>query len=197
VADDDRLAAMWWLLLENGPRPGEVFAVRWSDLKGHVLHIRRALIRMKDGTYSFGATKTHAARELRLSAELVAALKSHKARQNAERLQAGRHYHTDLDLIFATELGEPLRHDVVTRMYKRLVKQAKAPALHLYGLRHTSASLKDEAGVSARTIAEGLGHKDPTITQKFYVRSGVAQQEAATVAMSALLAAAAPKTRKA
>jgi integrase len=114
-------------------------------------------------------------------------LKAHQAQQKKERFKAGRHYHVKLDLVFGNELGEPLRHDVTTHQYKRLVKRAKVPALHLYGLRHTSASLKDEAGVSARTISEGLGHKDPGITMRYYIRSGEAQQRAAPAALSALL----------
>jgi len=191
VAGEDRLAALWRLLLETGLRPGEAFAVRWSDLAGDVLHVRRGLIRLRDGTYSFGPIKTHATRELRLSPTVVAALKDHKKRQAGERLKAGRHYHKDLDLIFGTELGEPLRHDVTTRQYKRLVKEAKVPALHLYGLRHSSASLKIEAGVDARTVSEGLGHKDVGTTLRFYVRPSEAQQRQATSALSAILTSAA------
>jgi site-specific recombinase XerD len=40
------------------------------------------------------------------------------------------------------------------------VKEAKVPALHLYGLRHSSAPLKIETGMDVRTVSEGLGHKD-------------------------------------
>jgi integrase len=193
VSESDRLAALWRVLLETGLRPGEAFGLKWSDLAGDVLTVRRSLIRLRDGSVTFGPTKTHATREAQLSPEVVAALKAHRARQKGERLKAGRHYHVKDDLMFGTELGEPLRHDVVTRQYKRLVKEAKVPALHLYGLRHTSASLKDETGASARTISDALGHKDPGITQRYYIRSGEAQQREATADLSALLKRAATK----
>jgi integrase len=196
-ADADRLAALWRVLLDAGIRPGEAFALRWGDVVGDVLTPRRNLVRLKDGEVRYDPTKTHATKPRYLSVETVAALKSHQARQKRERFKAGRHYWAKLDLVFGNELGEPLRHDVVSRQYKRLAKAAKVPALHLYGLRHTSASLKDEAGVSPRTISEGLGHKDPGITMRYYIRSGEAQQRAAPAALSALLKRAAKPAKKA
>ena len=197
VADTDRLAALWRVLLDAGIRPGEAFALRWGDVVGDVLTPRRNLVRLKTGEVRYDPTKTHATKPRYLSGETVAALKAHQARQKRERFKAGRHYWAKLDLVFGNELGEPLRHDVVSRQYKRLVKAAKVPALHLYGLRHTSASLKDEAGVRARTISEGLGHKDPGITMRYYIRSGEAQQRAAPAALSALLKRAAKPAKKA
>jgi len=73
-------------------------------------------------------------------------------------------------------------------MYGRIVKRAKVPALHLYGLRHTSASLKLELGTDIKTVSEGLGHKDAGTTLRFYLRSSEAQQRKATDALAAALA---------
>jgi hypothetical protein len=76
-----------------------------------------------DGTSAFKlihytTPKTKAAlRTITLFPESVAALKKHRAMQNAERLAVGEAW-CDLDLVFATPMGGPHSPDTV---YKNLI----------------------------------------------------------------------------
>src|SRR5262245_21473213 len=49
VVAGDRLEALWWLFLGTGIRSGECAALRWDDLKGNQLTIRRRVYRLKTG----------------------------------------------------------------------------------------------------------------------------------------------------
>lgn len=47
--------------------------------------------------------------------------------------------------------------------------------------RKTVATRMDEAGLSARAIADHIGHSNPSMTQDVYMGRGVAVAEAATI----------------
>ena len=71
-------------------------------------------------------------------------------------------------MIFADEIGRPLRPANVSKAFARHVREAGLPALSLHGLRHTWATLGLEAGVDTVYISELLGHSSPTITMNVY-----------------------------
>ena len=74
------------------------------------LQVRQA-VEMLDGKPHITTPKTTAAlRTITLFPESIAALKSARARQNAERLAAGDAWR-DFDLVFATPTGGPLSPD--------------------------------------------------------------------------------------
>jgi integrase len=76
------------LAIHTGLRSGELLGLKWmdADLDAGTLAIRRSLD--VDGT--FKTPKNRAAkRTLTLTRQTLDALQTHKARQNAERLQAG------------------------------------------------------------------------------------------------------------
>jgi integrase len=58
------------------------------------------------------------------------------------------------------------------------------PGLKSHGLRKTCATLLDTAGLSARTIAEYLGHAKPSMTQDVYMSRNVGSADAAARIMS-------------
>src|SRR5262245_10078383 len=71
-------------------------------------------------------------RRLRLDAEAMAALRPHRARQNAERVALGPD-HQDYGLGFATHDGAPLNYCNVTRAFKRLLARAgRSPTVRFY-----------------------------------------------------------------
>ncbi|MEW6663434.1 MAG: hypothetical protein ACOY9Y_07600 [Bacillota bacterium] len=80
-------------------------------------------------------------RTISISPELVAALKKHRAEQNALRLQAGPVWQ-DLALIFCTEKGTPINPDnLIPRHFIPLLEKAGLPRIRFHDLRHTHATL--------------------------------------------------------
>ena len=84
---DDRLYALWFLLLTTGLRRGEVAALRWSDidLTAKKLSVQRTRVTV-DYTVVENELKTpQSRRRLALDADTVEALRAHRGRQTADR----------------------------------------------------------------------------------------------------------------
>jgi integrase len=120
----------------------------------------------------------------------VAALRTFKAIQAAERLAAGPGYANPGDLVAVDELGVPLRAEVFGDRFRRIARAANLPVIRLHDLRHTAASLLHESGaVSLRTLAAVLGHADPSFTLRTYAHSTDEAVTAATATLAGLLSA--------
>jgi integrase len=128
--DGNRYGALWALLLLTGLRPGEALALRWDDLEGDRLRVRRALVRLSDGSWSFQETKTKKGRTVTLPATAARLLQRHRARQAELKLLVGPDYATH-GLLFATEFGQPADwHNLVHRYFRPLLARL---ALRLKG----------------------------------------------------------------
>lgn len=131
VCHTDRYGALFALLVWTGLRPSEGLGLTWADVDfdGKRLTIRRALVRMT-GSAELRTTKTDRARVLPIPEDLVALLRSHRARQAQEKLVAGAEY-ADMGLVFATRYGKPEHLDnLARRHFKPLLLRA---AYHLAG----------------------------------------------------------------
>jgi integrase len=106
AAAGNRFEALYVVAIHTGLRRGELLGLRWADadLDAGTLAIRRSLD--VDGT--FKAPKNRAARRtLKLTPRALEDLKTHKVRQNAERLRAGSRWQ-DQDLVFPNTVGKPM-----------------------------------------------------------------------------------------
>jgi integrase len=68
-----------------------------------------------------------------------------------------------------------------------LLKSAELPAIRLYDLRHTAATISLAAGVSPKVISEQLGHASVAFTLDVYSHVLPHMQEAAAEKVQALL----------
>jgi integrase len=152
----DRLHALYVVAVTAGLRPGEMLALRWSDvdLAAGTLRINRAL-----SGGEFAATKTpRSRRKIELSKTARAALRRHRKRQLEEQMQQAGLW-KDHGLIFPSSVGTPLSHRNVVRSFKALLKRAGLPVgTRLYDLRHTCATLLLNGNVHPKYVQELLGH---------------------------------------
>jgi integrase len=161
-------------MLSNGPRPEECFGLQWPDLdleKGrveiyHVLKWNRT-----GGGWRFrDYPKTDAGfRTLTLDPPVIAVLQEWRKQQLLERLQAGKRYQNN-NLVFSTPTGEPLYPtNVHRRHFRPLIKSSRLnPALRLYDLRHSFATLSLAAGVEPKMVSYALGHASVAFTLDVY-----------------------------
>jgi integrase len=166
-------------------RPGEALGLRWEDLEGERLTVRRALVRLKKGAWKLRQPKTGNGRTVTLPAPALKALTRHRARQSKARLLLGSEYAGN-GLVFASTFGGPLwwanivrRHfaPAIARTAVRLAgveDSAKAltdtglEQMRPYDLRHSAATLLLAAGEHPRVVAELLGHSKITLTLDTY-----------------------------
>lgn len=187
ACDHERLGPLWLLLLFGGLRPSEALALRWDDLHDNTVHVRRVIIDRDKMPLQFAPPKSKQSRRvLVLPQVVVAALRRHRKAQATEQLAAGDAW-SGQDLIFCDETGAALRQDWTRSSFKRVVKAAKLPALRIYDLRHSAASLLLDAGEDLKVISERLGHSTILLTSDTYLHTSHGVQSRAAARYDSLV----------
>jgi integrase len=192
---DTRWGPLIAVLLMTGLRPGELCALRWSDLEGSTLRVQRALSHTADG-WRMGEPKTRGSRRTIVLSEVEQrALERQRKRQAKQRLKAGAAWEEN-DLIFATRLGRSLDPWRTARVVlPRLLAKAELPRIRAYDLRHSHASLLLAAGVPVTDVSARLGHASAKMTLDVYAHALPGAQELAATTMARLVTAATATAR--
>jgi integrase len=152
-------------LARAGLRPGEAFALKWSDLNfdRREILVERALSRGQ-----LGSTKTGTTRLCDMSQELAAALREWEIRRKREKLRQG--WKEMPQWVFQNRDGKPLDESKARKRFVAALTRAGLRDHRLYDLRHTFATtlLKNRAPITY--VAAQLGHGDPATTLRWYAR---------------------------
>lgn len=185
---DDRLYALWTVLLATGLRRGEALGLRWDDvdLDRRRLSIQRA-VTVVDYEIVVSEPKTaRGRRSVSIDPTTAAVLVAHRKRQLEERLAWGPAWQ-ESGYVFTTEDGRVLHPQRVTQVFKRLASEAGLPPIRLHGLRHTAATLALTAGIHPKVVSERLGHATVGITLDTYSHVGEGLQEEAAARVAGLI----------
>ncbi len=88
----------------------------------------------------------------------------------------------------ATNSGLPLdATNISKKHFKPLLKSAGLPAIRLYDLRHTAATLRLVNGEHPKVVQEMLGHASITLTMDTYSHVLPGMQEESAARLDALL----------
>jgi integrase len=137
-----RLEALFTVALAIGLRSGEASGLKWSavDLERGEIHVRQALQRVKGKGLALVPPKSEKSRRtIQLPDICVDALRTHRARQQAEREWAGSAW-KDTAFVFTSKIGTPLDDRRVLLEFTRLVKVAGLPKQRFHDLRHACIS---------------------------------------------------------
>lgn len=167
---DFQLEVMFNLFLATGIRAGELCALHWDDLNldTGLLYIRHTLIRL-NGEYRRDTPKTSGSeRRIVLPQYIIDLLKEHKRRQTLERFKAGTVWQAP-DAVFTNNSGGYNISGNLNNKLHRICRNAGLPSdIHLHSLRHTHASLLINSNVTAKVIADRLGHSTTKTTLDTY-----------------------------
>jgi integrase len=177
----DQKARDWGLLdfvdmmLATGKRIGETCAITWDalDLDAGTVEIRGTVIRVKgQGLRIKPKPKSRAGyRKLRLPSWAVDMLRCRKQQAVPN----------DWRVVFTSPMGL-LRDPSNTQADLRDVFQRIGyPWVTSHVFRKTAATLLDDAGVTARKIADQLGQAQVSVTQDYYLGRKIASEDAARV----------------
>jgi integrase len=150
-----------------GARRGEILALRWMDIKEGRATIERSLTQTRD-VLEFKGPKDDKPRTIKIPASALAALETHRRRQEEFRQQFGPDYRAG-DLIFANPDGSPLKPDSVSAAVSLVFRRLKLPkGASLHSLRHTHTSHLLADGVPLPVVSARLGHSSIRTTQEIY-----------------------------
>ena len=183
LQDDDKarrhdLPDLVFFMLATGVRIGEALGVIWSqvDLEAGTVHITSTLIRVKgEGLLRKGTKSAAGERTLPLPLSAVAVLR--------RRFMSGAR----LDQPVFPDVRGGFRDPANVRRAFREARGKEALAwITSHTFRKTAATILDEAALSARLVADQLGHSRTSMTQDFYLGRRAVDSQAATALDAAL-----------
>jgi len=182
-AKEDRLYAFFVMALDSGMRPGELFALRWSDIDfdaGRVT-VKKSLAENEWGQLEVKDVKTQKGRrQIRLAAFTISVLLDHRKKMLAEGHATAP--------VFCNTAGHFIHlTDLHRNSYKPILKRAGLSGVRLYDLRHTCATLLLLAGENVKVVSERLGHSSTVMTLDVYSHVLDGMQEQAASKMEKIL----------
>ena len=171
-----------WLIVAagTGMRPGELAALRWSDIDFDAaeLVVHRAIGPAPAGTIGPGGltglvekdTKTHRARPISIDAATLDILADHRRAAVERALAANSTSLAPDSYVFSHEpTGQrPWRPSSVGAQFRRICRRLGIEGLKLYGTRHFHATQLLAAGVDPVTVAGRMGHARTSTTLDIY-----------------------------
>lgn len=146
----------------TGARKGEINALKWSDIDGNIMHIRRSIAqKLKGGDVETPPKNKSSYRDLQIPTPLMKILNEHKERQ-----RAATHLFTEDFRVCGGE--RPLRDTSIENKNKAFAKAADLPHIRIHDFRHSHASLLANEGINIQEVARRLGHSNVQMTWNTY-----------------------------
>lgn len=180
-----RYGLVFAVAVTTGMRPSEYLALRWDDVDWNrgTATVARTLEKGRGG-WTFADTKRASSRRVIKLQEWIV----ERVRQSYElSLVESTPHPAAAAQVFTTMIGQPIDSDYLARRFKQLLRQAGLPAMRLYDLRHTAATLALAAGVPPKVISEQLGHASSAFTMDTYSHVLPHMQAEAAIRVGALL----------
>lgn len=146
----------------TGMRKGEINALKWTDLDGDILHIRRSVnqkVKGKDIVETPPKNRS-SFRDVQVPIPLMKILSEHKERQKQTdsfsedyRICGGKSCLSDSSL---------------ANKNIRFAKEAELHQIRIHDFRHSHASLLANEGINIQEIAKRLGHSNIEMTWNTY-----------------------------
>lgn len=150
------------ILFYCGLRKGEANALKWTDVDGNIMHIRRSISQKITGADVETPPKNKSSyRDLQIPVPLIDILNEHKKRQ-----QAATQIFTEDFRICGGD--HPLRDTSIDKHNRQYAEAANLPHIRIHDFRHSHASLLANEGINIQEIARRLGHSNVQMTWNTY-----------------------------
>ena len=169
LTEGTRLEVVIRLCAFLGLRREEACGLTWNDTDfvGNTIYIRNARTMAGSQVFEKGTKTESSVRKLHMVDELKETLLREKARQEENKKSLGDEYAKG-DYVLVWDDGKPYRPNYVSELFTTFLKKNDLPKIELKALRHTFASLSNEAGVQEYNIGKAMGHSTPSTTKKIY-----------------------------
>ena len=152
-----------------GLRRGEVLGLRWSDidLENAVLKVNQSRTQVGKKDVEKAPKTERSKRTLALFPMLIDTLKRQKAWQDEKR--ASKYYFEKNDYVVTTSKGKPFDCTYLSTSFSEHMTKLGFQGIHFHTLRHSFASIANEAGVPISEISSALGHTNIGVTSSIYM----------------------------
>ncbi len=145
----------------TGMRKGEINALRWSDIDGDIIHVRRSVTQKLRGDDVETPPKNKSSvRDLQMPEPLIKVLAEHKEYQRSDP-----GFSEDYKVCGGVQC---LRDSSIARRNEEYAKEAGVPVIRIHDFRHTHVSLLANEGINIQEIARRLGHSKIEMTWNTY-----------------------------
>ncbi|RCG21932.1 site-specific integrase [Sphaerisporangium album] len=182
---DERLYALYHLVITRGLRRGEAGCLEWSDtdLDGTKTI---SVLEDEEAEADAGIKSDSSRRVVHLDDINVRLLKAWRKVQAADQLAAGEDW-ANSGRVFTDRLGRPLDLNGLTDHTEWLVKKSGLPPVRLHDMRHAAATIMLAAGVDMKVVSATLGHRQYWFTADTYTNVVPELAEAAAEATVAII----------
>ena len=145
----------------TGLRKGEIHALKWSDLDGVHLNVKRSISqKLKGGDRETLPKNKSSIRTLQMPLPLIDILKKHKKRYG--KVDG---FSEDFRICGGTA---PLRDTSLQNYNKAISAAAELKTIRIHDFRHSHVSLLANEGINIQEIARRLGHSNIEMTWNTY-----------------------------
>lgn len=145
----------------TGARKGEINALKWTDIDGDIMHIRRSITqKLKGGDVETPPKNKSSYRDLQMPKPLIDILVEHKNRQMSDK-----NFTNDYRICGGIAC---LRDSSICNRNNIYAKSANLPHIRIHDFRHSHATLLANEGINIQEIARRLGHSDIQQTWQTY-----------------------------
>lgn len=170
LVKDTRLECTVWISGFTGVRRSELCGIMWSKInfERKILSIDHTRVNVGSSIIEKDRTKNESStRKIALNDEVIEVLLSEKAKQDESRKMLKGHY-IESDYVIVMENGKPYRPNYLSELFTKFINDSNLPPITLHGLRHTVASVANDAGINTYGISKLLGHSSPSTTSRIY-----------------------------
>ena len=163
----------------TGMRKGEINALKWSDIEGNLIHVRRSIAQKLKGDDQETPPKNKSSyRTLQMPQKLIDILQEHRAFQEQCK---------DFTLNFRICGGESaLRDTSIEKHNTKFADDAGLPHIRIHDFRHSHASLLANSGINIQEIARRLGHSNVQQTWNTYSHLYPREEERAVAILNSI-----------
>lgn len=184
VADQDEHCALWYLGLMVQARPGELTALRWSDvdLDHATLTIAITRTRSESGKFILGddVKRRASRRTIELPATCVQKLREHRRRQAEMLLRMPHGIWHDNGLVFPNRTGKVMGNSTLQYRLRAICREAGVTVITPAGLRHSGITWLRRLGEDIEVISRRVGHTRVEMTMARYRHVSSSEQREAS-----------------
>lgn len=151
-----------------GLRRGEVLGLRWKDVdfEAGVLHIRNTRTKAGASVIEKEPKTENSKRKLSMPDEVRKVLL--KAQRDQREIRLTYKKYKDSGYVFTRHDGSPFSPNYLSDIFTEHVKKCGMKHITFHGLRHTFASIANNAGVAIGEISSTMGHSNIGVTASVY-----------------------------